>query len=487
MKASSSDDLSHHQSGRARRAYSGALWSGVNGLLPALSGLVVFLVVSRVISPTEFGYVSFAVAVVGAIGAFSPGGFGDALVQRLDLDQAHLNVTFWLCLAWGVGLYGLTVLLAKPAAWLLGDPMLAVLLPVVALRLIMDMAAVVPGALLSRKMQFRQLALRTLISSVVSMVVCLVVLWLGYGIWALVISQLIGAFVVCLVSWLSVSWRPSWSFDRKALRDLTHFGGFASGSRLITSVNIDQLLIGGLLGATALGLFSFARRIFSMMNDVLTGALAAVSYPLLSSMQAEPEKLREAYLATTFLSSVLSFPLFIGTALIADQIIPLAFGSQWQDATLALQAFCAIGLLSCIGILQASLIRAKGRADWWMWYQAIQQVLTAAVILGLYRFGVSAVVIGIAVKTWLVWPFVAASVGRMLDLSFARYFQQFAAPLLSCLAMAVVVLGIRHWLGAASAMSLSLQVAAGALTYAITMLAIAGQRLRGLRATLRKR
>lgn len=487
MVDSLSDDLSHHKAGRARRAYTGVLWSAVNGLLPAVSGLVVFLVVSRIISPAEFGYVSFALAVVSAIGAFSPAGFGDALVQRIELGSAHLNVTFWLCLFWGVGLYGLTLLLAHPMALLLGDPMLAELLPVVGLRLIMDLAGVVPMALLSRRMQFRQMTFRTLISSVLSMVVCLVVLWCGYGLWALVISQLIGAFVVCLVSWLCVSWRPSLEFSRQALRDLMGFGGFASGSRLITTINVDQLMIGAFLGATAVGLFSFARRIFQMLNDVLTGALAAVSYPLLSSMQSEPEKLRETYLTTTFLSSVLSFPIFVGLALIADQMIPLIFGAKWQDATPALQAFCAIGLLSCIGILQASLIRAKGRADWWMWYQTVQQILTALIILGLYRYGVSAVVIGIAVKTWLVWPFVAVMVGRTLELPFLRYFAQFVPPFLACVAMAGAVFLVKAWAGTDGPSSLAWQIVLGALAYAVTLFLVAGRKLQGLRATLRKR
>ena len=487
MKEPHLDDLSHHRSGRARRAYTGVLWSGVNALLPAVSGLIVFLVVSRVISPEEFGFVAFAVAIIGAIGAFSPAGFGDALVQRTDLGTPHLNATFWLCLVWGVGLYALAVLSAGPLAAMLGDPMLAVLMPVIGLRLILDLAVVVPSALLNRKMQFRQLALRTLISSVVSLVACLVVLWMGYGLWALVMSQLIGALVVCAVSWLSVSWRPTWGIDRQALRDLSRFGGFASGSRLITTINVDQLLIGALLGPTALGLFSFARRIFQMLNDVLTGALAAVSYPLLSSMQGEPEKLRETYLATTFLSSVLSFPIFIGFALVADQVVPVVFGAQWQEATPALQAFCAIGLLSCIGILQASLIRAKGRADWWMWYQIVQQGLTALVVLALYPFGITAVVVGIAVKTWLVWPFVAIAVGRMIDLSLLRYTVQFVSPLLGCLVMAAVVLGLGARMEQGTALTLAAQIAAGVVAYGATLLMVAAPRLRALRQTLSKR
>lgn len=482
-----SDDLSHHTSGRARRAYTGVLWSGVNGLLPAISGLVVFLIVARVISPEEFGFVAFAVAIIGAIGAFSPAGFGDALVQRTDLGTPHLNATFWLCLLWGIGLYALVILSAGPLAVLVGNPILAVLLPVIGLRLIMDLATVVPSALLSRRMQFRQMAMRTLISSILSLAACMVVLWMGYGLWALVMAQLIGALVVCVVSWLSVSWRPGWGIDRAALRDLSRFGGFSSGSRLVTAVNVDQLLIGTLMGAAALGLFSFARRIFQLLNDVLTGALAAVSYPLLSSMQAERDKLRETYLATTFLSSVLSFPLFVGTALVADQVVPLIFGDQWQGAVRVLQALCAIGILSCIGVLQAALIRAKGRADWWMWYLVVKQVLTALLVLALYRQGITSVVTGITVMTWLVWPVVATVSGRMIDLSLGRYLLQFAPPALACLAMAATVLALRSVMEPLTVLSLVMQIGMGMLVYGAALLLVAGRRLQGLRAALRKR
>lgn len=487
MTDSPREDLSHHQAGRARRAFTGVLWSGLNALVPAASGLVVFLLVSRALTPEEFGFVAFAAAIVAAVGAFSPAGFGDALVQRSDLDHPHLNATFWLCALWGLALYGLTVLMADPLADWLGDAMLATLLPVLGVRLIFDLASVVPSALLSRRMQFRQIAVRTMIASVMSMVVCLVVLFMGYGIWALVLSQLVGSVVVCVVSWLSVSWRPSLRLDRRALQDLMGFGSYASGSRLITTINVEQLLIGALLGSVAVGLFSFARRIFQILNDVLTGALAAVSYPLLSSMQNEPIKMRETYLATTFLSSLLAFPVFVGLALVARDAIPLLFGGQWDGAVRALQAFCAIGLLSCIGILQASLIRARGRADWWMWYQVGQQILTAAVVVALAPWGVTAVVVGIAIKTWLTFPFVAILVGRMIQLSPRRYGEQFLAPLLGSALMAVAVLGVRNGIEVSSAWNLLLQIVVGAACYAVTVILIARPRLQAMWTLIRTR
>ncbi|WP_134680297.1 lipopolysaccharide biosynthesis protein [Paracoccus ravus] len=483
MGQSFPDALSHYQSGRARRAFTGVLWSGINALLPAAAGLVVFLVVSRVIGPAELGHVALAAAIIGLLGAFSPAGFGDALVQRVDLSPVHLNATFWLCLLWGVGLYGIAVALA----FLLRDPMLRQLMPVLALRLIPDLGSVVPSALLSRQMQFRRLALRTLISSVLSMLASLVVLGLGYGLWALVTSQLAGAMVVCVVSWWSIRWRPSWRIDKGALRELAGFGGFASGSRLITSINLDQLLIGALLGSTALGVFSFARRIFQMLNDVLTGALAAVAYPLLSSMQTEPDKLREAYLATTFLSALLAFPVFTGLGIVGGQLIPLVFGGQWNAATSVLQAFCAIGLLSCIGILQAALIRAKGRADWWMWYQTLQQILTGLIIVALFPYGVTVVVVAIAAKTWVVWPVAAAAAGRMIDLPFGRYVSQFLAPILGCMVMAAVLIALREGVAASPGLLVAMQIGGGVLAYGLTVLFVARNRVTTLRQTIARK
>ena len=485
MTDTPSDDLAHHRTGRARRAFTGVLWSGIDSLIPAVSSLVVFLLVSRALAPEQFGYVAFALAIVTTIGAFSPAGFGDALVQRDELDPAHVNATFWMCSLWGLGLYLMTALAARPVSAWLGEPMLAVLLPVIGLRIIFELLTVVPTALLSRRMQFRQIALRTTLASLGAMATCLVVLYLGFGLWALVMSQIVSSATICLVSWLAVDWRPKLSFERRAVRDLRSFGSYASGSHMITVVNIEQILVGALLGSQALGIYYFARRIFQLMNQVLTGALGSVSYPLLSSLQAEKEKLKVAYLTVTFMSSVVAFPIFAGLALVAGDAVPLLFGAQWVHSVAALRGFCAIGLLSCIGILQATLFRSQGRADWWMWYQVGQQFLTALTILVLARYGVTVVVLGIAIKTWLTFPFVSLLVGRLIDMSPGRYGRQFLPPLFGCLVMAAAILALREWVSLSPAPRLVAEILLGALTYVLTMLAISGRRLLAIRDVIR--
>lgn len=479
-------NFGHVKQGRARAALVGVLWSGVTSLLPTLVSALVFLLTSRILHPQDFGLVAFAAVVVGTIAVFSPSGFTDAIIQRGQMEKRHLDTVFWLGVGAGSMLY--LVILAV-AVWLEGryhDPLIGTLMRVIGLKVIFDQLTIVPKALLSRSMAFRKMAMRTITASMISGVICLAVLFAGYGLWALVASQLVVSIVSCLVSWLSVDWRPSTGFDGKAFRDLARFGAFSSGSQIVTSINAEQLMIGSFMGPVALGLYNFARRIFQMMTDVMSGALNTVTYPLLSSMQDETEKLRHTYLTATFLSSSLAVPAYVGMALVADQLVPLLMGEQWTQAIIPLRALCAVGILACIGILQSSLIRSKGHAATWMWYQVVQQILTVIVVLITYRYGIAVVSVAIAIKIWLVWPVTAIIAARLIKISLWAYLGQFLIPLGAAAGMAVVVLTLDAVM-TPGLVSLCTQIVAGAAIYAMLLLVFARKRLAMLRALIQRR
>jgi O-antigen/teichoic acid export membrane protein len=345
-------------------------------------------------------------------------------------------------------------------------------------RVIFDLAAVVPNALLTRSMAFNRLALRATVASLVAGAVCLALLFLGYGIWALALSQLASSAAVCIGSILAAGWLPGRRFDRGALRELARFGMFASGNRIIRLLNVDQLLVGALLGAASLGIFSFARRIFQILNDLIAGALNAVSYTVMASMQSEREKLREAFLFTTFASSAISFPVFAGVGAIAGDLVPVLFGAHWVEAVPAIRGFCLIGLLSCIGILQASLINSQGNANWWFYYMAAKQLLTALVILGFYRFGVAPLVLAIAALSFLMWPISVAMVLRILRIGLWSYLRPFLAPALSSGVMLAGVFAARHFIMTQSAyLDLLAQIGAGAVIYGAVLLSLDSGRI----------
>ncbi len=468
----------HLRSGRGRAAVLGTLWAAINSFVPAFVGAGVFAVASRYVTPADFGLVAFSASVAAIAGAFVPLGFGEALIQRQSIDRRHLDTVFWLCAATSLGIYAILVAAAWPISRAMGEAGLVALVPVVGAKIIFDLLAAVPNALLARAMSFNLIALRTTISALVAAAVCLFLLALGYGIWALALSQLASSIAACVGSMLSVSWRPRLGFDRSALADLRRYGLFASGNRVVQLLNVDQILIGSLLGMASLGLYAFARRIFQIVNDLIGGALTSVSYSLLASLQNDLPKLREAFLVATFASSALSFPVFIGLAAVAPDAVPAVFGAHWVEAVPALQGFCLIGLMTCVGILQSSLINSQGRADWWMYYQAVQLVLSGLVILAFYRYGIVWVVFAIAIKTWLTWPVTVVITMRLLDMRPRSYLGPFIAPIAASLAMLIAVLLIQESLAEFYAVArLAAEIGGGALVYAAALLGLARRRL----------
>lgn len=427
--------LDHLKSGRASAAIKGTMWSLVSSLAPALLGFLVFLATSRVLTPAEFGIVAFAASIATVGLAVAPAGFREALIQRADIEPKHLDTVFWLCVGAAVAIFGALCVAAPFVASSSGDPLLTALVPFISARVIFDMAAAVPNALLVRTMSFRMLALRTTAASVVAAVVCLGLLWAGFGLWALAASQLAGSVTTCVGALIAARWRPGLRFDLRALGDLKAFGLFSTGNHFITTISVDQLLIGALLGPAGLGIYGFARRIFQILTDLLSGALNLVSYSLLSSMQGEKTKLREAYLLGTFASSVVAFPVFVGLALVAGDLIPLAFGDHWIEAVPVVQAFCALGVLTAVGILQASLIRSQGQADLWFYYVLSKQAVTVLYVFLFAGWGLLPLTVSLVVLNALMWMPTLHMVVRLLGISLLSYLGSFALPVLATAVM----------------------------------------------------
>lgn len=423
--------IDHLKSGRASAAIKGAVWSLVSSLAPAALGFLVFLATSRVLSPAEFGIVAFAASIATIGLAVAPAGFREALIQRVSISKAHLDTVFWLCVGAAVLIFVVLCVSAPFVVQASGESALLWLIPFISSRVVFDMAAAVPNALLVRTMSFKKLALRTTIASAVAAVVCLGLLWAGMGLWALAASQVAASLTTCIGAMITARYAPSFHFSRRALGDLKAFGLFSTGNHFITTLSVDQLLIGALLGPASLGLYGFSRRIFQILTDLLSGALNLVSYSLLSSMQHEPAKLREAYLTGTFASSVVAFPVFTGLGLIAGDLIPFAFGSHWLDAVPVVQTFCVLGLLTSIGILQSSLIRSQGQADLWFYYVFGKQLVTVLYIFLFAGWGLVPLSISLVVLNFIVWLPTVHMVSRLLDISPFTYLASFGLPVLA--------------------------------------------------------
>ncbi|MFS8054946.1 lipopolysaccharide biosynthesis protein [Rhizobium sp. BR 317] len=457
------EHLSENRSGAALK---GAFWSALDTLIPTALNSLVFIVTSRYLLPQDFGLVALAFSIVSFAAGLGPTAFGEALIQQKTIRQSHLDTVFWLSFASAAILYLVLFGGSSYIAHALGHDEIVGLLMIIGLKIFFDMMIIVPNALIGRTMSFHLAAVRTAIATVVSGLVCLALIFAGFGLWALAIAQIAAPAAGCIAAFWGAGWLPGLRIKWSSLRELLHYGIFASGNRFLQSMSLDQLIIGTLVSPAALGVYNFARRLFEMINNVVAGGLTSVTHVLLSSLQHDQNKVREAFLMATFGCSLVSFPAFMGLAAVADDAIPLIFGQHWAAAIWPVRFFCVIGLMSGIGVVQASLITSQGKSDWWFYYQLVRNIVTIITVLLLYPYGVTTIVFALMLEVLILWPVTLWMVSQLIALSIGNYFAQFLRPIAAYVGMLAAVLGasalLQDWHPASR---LAIEIPIGAIVY----------------------
>ncbi|HSH22200.1 MAG TPA: oligosaccharide flippase family protein, partial [Candidatus Caenarcaniphilales bacterium] len=207
-----------------RRVTRGLTWTIIDAWGRQLLGLVVFVVLTRLLDPVDFGLVALAAVFVAFVQILVDQGLGDALVQRRELTRAHIDTAFWVSLTTGAVLAVVGIVLAIPIAAFLGQPALQPLLQVLSLTFVLTALNSVQVALLRRELAFRSLALRTLVAIAGGGAVGITLAYLDFGPWALVGQQLGQAVLAVLVLWRTSPWRPTRQVSRTHFRELFSFG-----------------------------------------------------------------------------------------------------------------------------------------------------------------------------------------------------------------------------------------------------------------------
>ena len=477
------------ESGRSVIAVRGVFWSGATIIGPLVVSALVFVLTSRVLSPSDFGVVALAGAVAAGVACLIPGGFGDALVQQDSVDAADLDSVFWLCTGAGAIAWLALLAVADPAARFFHAPLLATVLPVASARILADTAGVVPTAIVTRTMSFHLIAVRSLLASVVSALFAVALLLAGFGLWALVASLLASSFVSAAVMFHGADWRPRFRFHPGSIRALSAYGTYASGSRVMGYVGgqLDQAVVGFTLGTFDLGLYNFARRVFGIVSDVTTGALTTVAHPLFAGVKNDPARIRTGFLTATFLSSTIAFPCFVGLAVVADLLLATCFGTKWLGAVWPIRLLSGIGVIACIGVLQAGLINTLGHTRWWFLYQSATSLLNVPILFGLAPHGVTPMLAAIVAKTFLLWGFPVRMTLRLLHMRLGEYAAGFAPPLLGAVAMTVAIVVLRATgPSLAAPAELGADILLGGTVYVAILLATAWKRVTAVLALLRQ-
>jgi PST family polysaccharide transporter len=468
------------RSGVSRAALRGAAWMGFATWVNQAVALGAFIVLGRLLSPEDFGLVAAASVVLWLLRVLVDQGFGQVLVQRADLTAAHVDTAFWTALGTGVAIAALTAATAPLVADLYSLPQLTGVLQALSVVFVFVAFDSTQSALLTREMKFRVQAMRRLGASLVSGAVAVALAVGGAGVWALVAQTLVYEGLLVVLLWSLVSWRPRWRFSRVEFGELFGFGMRTTLIRVLTNVGAyaDNLIIGVVVGAVALGYYVVGFRVVVVINTLIALALTQVVLSAFSRLQHDREALNGALYRATRLTAAIGLPVYAGLALIAHPLTVFVFGAKWGPSASVMQALTLAGFVQCQLIFTTQYAIALGRVGNELAWTA---TLIGAQLIGFaiaVQFGITAVALSLGLVLAVAWPLRLSRLRHWGGLRFGVYFRAFPALLVATLAMAAVVWAVQSVSGDDGRLwQLLAQIGAGAVTYLAALWLVAREEL----------
>ena len=363
----------------------GVGWSFIDNLSSSGITFLVGLVLARLLTPSEYGIMAILTIFIAVSNSIVDSGFSNALIRKTDARRVDYNTVFLFNLLVSGLLYVVLFLAAPAISRFFKEPLLVEVMRVIGWVLVINALAIIPRTLFVKEVNFKTQTKVSLIASISSGVIGIGMALAGLGVWSLVGQQLSRQLLNTLFLWIYCTWRPAWEFSMQSFKEL-----FGFGSKLLLSGLLDtgfkeiySLVIGRCYTAAQLGQYTRANQFNQIFSSNLTTVIQRVSYPVLSSIQDESERLREAYRKVIKSTMLISFACMLGLAAVARPLILILIGEKWLPAVGFLQIICFNGMLYPLHAINLNILQVKGRSDLFLRLEIIKKIIAVGpLVLG---------------------------------------------------------------------------------------------------------
>ena len=293
---------------------------------------LIMLVLSRLLSPAEFGVVAVISIFVSFFGLLGDMGIGPAIIQFKKLTVEDINSIFKFVLGMGLVLAIAFFFFSYAISWFFQETIYRLVCQSMSIALFFMIGSIVPTNFLYRHKKFKEVGFSSVISNIFSGGLAIYAAYAGWGVYALVLNTIVQScfnFIFCLImSRLSFI---GYGFSWKPIRNISSFSFYQFMFNFVNYItrNIDNLLVGKLLGARDLGFYDRAYRTTMYSLQGLTFVINPVLQPFLSDQACFKEKIYNQYVV------IIKYLSLIGALIVpicffnAKEIIFILFGNKW--------------------------------------------------------------------------------------------------------------------------------------------------------------
>ena len=419
----------------------GFAWSALQRFSVQGVQFVVMLIIAKILGPRAFGLMGMLSIFIAISQSFVDSGFSQALVRKQDRTETDNCTVFYFNIVVSVFMYAILYAIAPWVAAFYKEPQLISLLRVIGLVVIINSFAVVQRSIYTASIDFKTLAKTSFSSAMISGAVGVYLAYSGFGVWTLVWQQLVRTSVGAILLWWYSSWRPKLIYSWQSFRSLFAFGSNLLLSGLLNTLygNIYQITIGKLFSAESLGYFSQAKNIARLPSSNINDIIGNVTYPVLSTIQNEDERLAINYRKLLRVSAFVVFPLMCGLAGVSTPLIDVFLGEQWHFAAVLLIPISLNMMWYPIHAINLNLLKVKGRSDLFLRLEILKKILGVMVLLVTTSFGVLVMCYG-SILTGILALFINTYyTGKLIHVGFIRQMRDISSVLITSLSMLLLV------------------------------------------------
>ena len=337
-------------------------WVGLVKLISQLATFGTTIAISRFLTKEEFGLSAMAFVVMGLIDSLIDFGFAAAIIQRKEVSNRELSSCFWLLAICGAAA-AITLYLFSPLLGLgFNDSRINSLLEIMAITLLIVPFQIIYRGILNRNYQLVSLAKLDLMGLIIRSVTSIALAIAGAGVWSIVIGFMAEKIIIAAAMPFATKWLPEMHMNKHELAPFVNFGAKITVSKIIFFFlsRVDVIIIGRILGAQTLGVYSLALQFSNVVLQLITSTGISVAYPLFARLRESEQFLNQIRISEEMVT-FFSLPAIGGLFLIAPDIINVSLGNQWMEASVYLRYLCIATLFQIMGFLFPQAINAVNK------------------------------------------------------------------------------------------------------------------------------
>lgn len=419
----------------------GLFWSTAERFSVQGVSFVVMLVIARILSPADYGLVGMLSIFMAIAQCLIDSGFSNALIRKQRRTDIDNNTVFYFNLVISLGLYGILYAIAPWVADFYDEPILKNLMRVLCITVIINSLAVVQRADYTARIDFKTQARASFAAAVASGVVGIILALNGFGVWTIVWQQITSAVVSTLLLWMFASWYPKLQYSWESFHELFGYGSKLMISSLLDTTynNIYPIVIGKIFSASTLGFYTRALHFAQLPSSNVTGIIQRVTFPVLSKLQNDDERLQHNYRKLLKMSAFIIFPMMCLLAAVSKPLVVILIGEKWTFCSVLLIPMCFDMMWYPVHAINLNLLQVKGRSDLFLRLEIIKKILGVTVLFLSIPFGIIVMCYAAIAQSIIALIINTYYTGKIIRVGFIQQMRDLSRTLLLSLTMFAIV------------------------------------------------